>query len=109
MTPLEKIKTILESITSFTGKIAYDAFPEEVTPSMPYVCYRATDTDNFYADNIVYLSIQRIDIELYSKHKDPISEGYIELALNEAHIPWHKTEDYQEDEQCYQITYEVEV
>jgi hypothetical protein len=106
---LSDIYTMLKSIPGFENKVAYRAFKNGSAPKLPYICYMATQTDNFTADNHVYAVIQGVDIELYTQNKDVTSEGLIESALNENHIVWEKYEDYIEDENCYMITYEVEV
>jgi hypothetical protein len=89
--------------------VAYRAFPKGKAPKLPYICYLATQTNNFAADDEVYKVIQGIDIELYTSKKEPATEELVETALNNNHIVWEKYEDYIEDENCYMITYEVEV
>ena len=106
---LAELNTILKSITGFSDKVAYRAFPKGKAPKLPFICYLATQTNNFDADNAVYKVVQGVDIELYTKLKDTASETAVETALNNNNIPWEKYEDYLEDEECYQITYEVEV
>lgn len=106
---LNEVFTMLNSITGFSGKVAYRAFPKGKAPKLPYICYLATQTNNFAADDEVYKVIQGIDIELYTSKKEPATEELVETALNNNHIVWEKYEDYIEDENCYMITYEVEV
>ena len=106
---LQEVFNILNSISGFKGKVAYRAFPKDKAPKLPYICYLATQTNNFAADNKVYKVIQGIDIELYTSKKDPATEELIEAALNNNGIVWEKYEDYIEDENCYMITYETEV
>lgn len=106
---LSDIYKILTSIEGFEKKVVYRAWARDKAPSLPFICYLETQTDNFKADNKVYQVIQGIDIELYTKNKDITSEGLIESTLNDNNIVWEKYEDYIEDQNCYQITYEVEV
>ena len=106
---LAELNTILKSIPGFSEKVAYRAFPKNKAPKLPFICYLATQTNNFDADNAVYHVIQGVDIELYTAKKDTSSETAVETALNNNHIVWQKDQDYLEDEECYQITYEVEV
>ena len=106
---LAELYTMLNSITEFTGKVAYRAFKKGMVPAPPYICYLATQTDNFKADNKVYHVIQGVDIELYAEKKDTVSEALIEAALDTNNIVWEKYEDYIETENMYMITYEVEV
>ena len=106
---LSELFTILNSMTSFKDKVAYRAFPVGKAPDLPYICLLATQTNNFMADNKVYKVIQGVDIELYTREKNETLESEIETALNNNNIPWEKYEDYIEDENVYQITYESEV
>lgn len=92
-----------------TGKVAYRAFPVGKAPKLPFVCYLVDGTNNFVADNRVYKVITKINIELYTSKKDITSEKKIEDALNDASIVWDKTEEYLDDEQCYEILYTIEI
>lgn len=106
---LAEIQSMLNSIEGFSGKVAYRAFPVGKAPKLPFICYMFTNTNNFNADNKVYHVIQSVDIELYTKTKDITSEGLIETALNSNNIVWEKYEEWIDDEEVYQITYEIEV
>lgn len=101
---LEELKTLLES----TGlPVAYRAFPVGQAPPLPFICYLVDYSNNFDADNRVYHPIDHISIELYTEYKDPASETLVETALQ--NICWEKTEEYLDDERCYEILYEIEV
>lgn len=106
---LAELYTKLNGITGFDKKVAYRAFPVGDAPELPYICYQATQTDNFNADNAVYEVIQGVDVELYTENKDLTSEAAIESMLDTAEIPWEKYEEYLDDENCYMITYEIEI
>lgn len=106
---LAELNSILKSIPGFEKKVAYRAFPKGKAPALPFICYLATQTSNFDADNTVYHVVQGVDIELYTRRKDEASEAAVEAALNENNIVWEKYEEYIDDEEVYQITYEVEV
>jgi len=98
---LEEIKKLLET----TGlPVAYRAFPVGNAPPLPFVCYLFSSTNNFNADDAVYQVINRITIELYTESKDPDA---VETALKD--LCWEKSEEYLDDEQCYEIIYEIEV
>lgn len=103
---LERIKAILEA----TGlPVAYRAFPEDAAPALPFVCYHTPYSANFAADGVAYATINHVNVELYTKVKDPAAEGKVEAALTGAGIYWEKSETYLEDEKCFQILYEIEV
>lgn len=106
---LAELNTALNTITGFNGKVVYRAWPVGQAPSLPFIVYLVDGSDNFGADNIVYKKINRVTIELYSKNKDTDSEGAIEDLLASLSIYWEKDEVYIDDEQCYMITYTIEV
>lgn len=101
---LEEIKSALES-TGFP--VTYRSWPERKAPSMPYICYYVSGSDNFAADGMVYYPVNQIQVELYTELKDTEAEAALETAL--ASFYWNKTETYIDTEQCYQIVYEIEV
>lgn len=106
---LSELFTILNTIPVFKDKVAYRAFPVGHVPNLPYICYLATQTNNFKADNKVYKVIQGIDVELYTATKDESVETTLESAFDANNIVWQKYEDYIDDENVYMITYELEV
>lgn len=99
---LEQIKTILDS-TGFP--VAYRCFKTPQTA--PFICYLSSYRHNFAADGIVYSGAEHIQVELYTKEKNPTAEGKVEEALSP--FFWEKTEVYINDTEMYQIIYEFEV
>ena len=101
---LEKVKEALEK----TGlPVVYGAFPEAGAPPLPVICYLETDSDNFYADGVVYYAQNSIQVELYLKNRSFLVERKVEKALKA--FAWEKSVDYLSSERCYQIIYEIEV
>ena len=87
--------------------VVYGAFPEKDAPPLPVICYLETDSNNFYADGVVYYSQSSIQVELYLKHRSFLIENKVEKALRD--FAWEKSVDYLSSERCYQIIYEIEV
>ena len=106
---LAELYTQLTSITGFSKKVTYRAWPVGKAPALPFIVYLVDGSDNFGADDIVYKAINRVSIELYSKNKDTASESAIETLLGNLSIYWEKDEVYLDDEQCYEIIYNIEV
>lgn len=104
---LTEIKTMLEGI--MPDKVVYYAWPENEAPALPFICYHEVGTNNFGADDAVYLEVRDVDIELYAKQRDLTSETLIETALNNEHIYWNRSVDYLQSEKCYMTTYSIEV
>ncbi len=101
------IKEIMDLLKTSGLQVAYRSFPEEEAPPLPYICFLVAGYDNFAADGIVYYEAKQITVELYTKHKDILMEEKVEKALSSFY--WEKSEEYIDDEKCYQITYELEV
>ena len=108
---LAALKTALEGVNdgAFSGKVAYRAFPIGAAPSLPFICFKEIESNNFVADCKVYHKITEVDIELYSDQKDTVSEEGIESMLNEKKIVWDKSEYYIDSENMLQIVYGIEI
>ena len=104
---LAELKSTLSSISTFANKVTYRAWPVGKAPELPFICYLADDTDNFMADNKVYHVIQNVDVELYTALKDETAEGLLEEKFAEVGMVWEKTEDYLDDEDCYEVLYTI--
>lgn len=104
---LAELNTILKA----TGlPVAYSHFTEtdnNPIPDPPFIAYLVAYSSNFSADNKTYLSIQNIQIELYTDKKDLAAEANLEQILNDHDLPFASTETYIESEQLYQKIYEV--
>lgn len=106
---LSQLKTALEGVgsDSFKDKVAYRSFPVGGAPMLPFICIMETETDNFTADSKVYKKRQYVDIELYTRYKDPSTESAIEAMFENNNLIWDKDEEYIESEETLMITYEV--
>ena len=101
---IEQVTDMLEA-TGFP--VAYEQWPEGAAPEMPYIVYLSPYTNNFAADGTAYFVANHVQIELYTKLKDPVSEGKVEEALSS--VFWGKDQTYLDTEKCYQTIYEIEV
>jgi len=103
---LAQLKTILAT----TGyPVAYRVFSKATQPTLPFIVYLETSSDNFKADNKVYKKFSNITIELYTKLKSETAETNLETILDNNSIPYEKVESYMEDEQVYQIAYDIQI
>ena len=71
------LKEICKGLEGLGYPVAYRAFAEGEVPDPPYIVYYEQGTDNFSADGIPYDIITDLDIELYTKKKDPEAEQKI--------------------------------
>ncbi len=87
--------------------VAYESFPENEAPSLPFICYINPEDNNFAADGKVYHSSKVIHVELYTEKRDLEIEKAVEAVLSA--FFYEKTAIYLDDEKCYEILYELEV
>lgn len=99
----------LYEILSAVYPTAYWSFPEGEAPAMPFLTYFENSSDNFGADNKVYHHRKRISVELYTKAKDTAAEDAVEAALDAAEIYWEKTSTHLDDEDVFEVIYDMEV
>ena len=101
-----EVKQMIESIGL---PYTYDSFPNNVAPAPPYIVFNYPNNDDFGADNTNYVSIDLLNIELYTSTKDFELERNLEAVLNANGFYYDKTETYIRQDNIYQITYVTEV
>ena len=102
----QEVKQMIESIGL---PYTYDSFPNNVAPTPPYIVFNYPNNDDFGADNTNYVSIDVLNIELYTSTKDFELERNLEAVLNANGFFYDKTETYIRQDNIYQITYVTEV
>lgn len=103
---LAELKTVLAGTQL---PVAYQAFPADNPPAMPFIIYQETGSNNFGADNIVWHSAMRIQIDLLCQKKNKTTEALVETALTNAGIYWERESSFDDDEDYYRTTYDVEI
>lgn len=102
-----------QEIATMIGSIGlpytYDSFPNNIAPVPPYIVFNYPQNDDFGADNTNYVSIDVLNIELYSASKDFTNEQAIESVLTQNGFYYEKSEAYIRSENLYQITYVTQV
>lgn len=101
-----EVKQMIESIGL---PYTYDSFPNNVAPAPPYIVFNYPNNDDFGADNTNYVSIDLLNIELYTSTKDFELERNLEAVLNANGFYYEKSETYIRQDNIYQITYVTEV
>ena len=104
-----KFKDIKTMIASIGLPYTYDSFPENIAPNPPYIVFTYPNNNDFAADNINYVSIDTLNIELYTANKDFTTEASVEAVLNANGFFYQKTETYIRQENLFQIRYVSEV
>ena len=87
----------------------YDSFPNNIAPLPPYIVFNLPQDNDFAADNINYVSIDTLNIELYTAVKDFDTEASVEAVLTQNGLFFEKTETYIRQENLYQIQYVTQV
>ena len=88
---------------------AYHHFAEGESPNPPFTLFLSPGETTFSADNFMYHSFKKLNIELYTDEKSPDTEKQVESILRHYHIYYTKTETYIESEMLYEVLYEMEV
>lgn len=92
--------------------VAYGQFistPENPAPAPPFIVYGYSYSADVMADNQNYAEISNLQIELYSKTKDPANERKTEDLLKSLRLPYRKFETFIESERLRQVIYEVQL
>lgn len=98
-------KDIDKMIKTLKLPYAYDMFPNNVAPEPPYLVFNYPNRDDFGADDINYVGIEVLNLELYTSQKSFKLEKKVEAMLTQYGFFYEKTEAYIRTEHLYQITY----
>ena len=86
---------------------AYGVFKNPVEP--PHLVAYSRNTDNFMADNVVYVKDKPIQLDYTYIDKDITEQNKIEDIIL-ADIAWEKTEEtYLSEEEVWQVSYFFEI
>lgn len=89
------------SIPSF-----YDHAPNGTR--MPFLTIHITQPDNFAADDAVYIEKWHFRIDLYCAEKSIALEREIKDLLNTNRIGWVRSEQYIDEESCYEVEFDFD-
>lgn len=78
-------------------------------PSLPYLVYYYPNSNDEFADDENWTNIKQLNVELYTANKDFGLEGKIESIFKENDLCFIKSESYLNDENMYEVLYEMEV
>lgn len=102
-------KEVATMVSSIGLSYAYDHFPENSAPDLPYVVFHYPSSNDFGADNENYVSIDNLAIELYTENKDFTNESNVEAVLSQNGLFFDKTETYLNTEHMYMVLYEIQI
>ena len=101
----EAIATMLAGLEIPT---AYYQFPE-TQEGPPFLCFYYQSNNDALADNVNYVRIDHLVVELYTNNKDFGLEKQLEVILTSNGMVWEKSEQYLDDEQMNEVVYEMDV
>ena len=87
--------------------VTYLAFPADDCPSMPFITFQETGSNNVSADGVVYQKVKRYQVDLFTEGKDETAEEALENVLSD--FFWNKYQTVEDNEACQRYTYEIEV
>ena len=102
----KEVKTMISSIGL---PYTYYSFPNDIAPAPPYIVFHYPEDNDFAADNINYVSIDELSIELYTPIKDFDTEAQVEAVLSQNGLFFSKSEAYIRNEHLFQIKYDLQV
>lgn len=88
---------------------AYYQFTNETAKAPPFLCFYYPSDNDFKADDLNYVRINRLIIELYTDEKDFALEHRVEEVLSNHGLVYTRSEDHLDDEKLYMVVYETEV
>ena len=100
---------VMQMLAETKIPFAYDHFAEGESPNPPFICFLLPCSENFAADNVVYMEFSNLNIELYTDEKDPELEDRVEAVLNAHELFWNKSEVWIESEKLYEVLYQMTV
>ena len=98
---------LFQELKSIGLPVAYHHFTSP--PSLPYLIYLFSYSNDLIADNINYQEISNFQVELYSNKKDLVNEKLIEDKFRSHRMPYTKLETWIDTEGLYQIIYEIQI
>lgn len=101
--------TIFQALQSTGLPCVYSHFKDKDKPTAPpYIAYIGNGQDTMKADDTIYWSNNRYQVEYYFTKKNEANEASIEQALLDAGFIYEKSEDvYIEDEGVFVIYYYI--
>ena len=99
---------IAEMMEEMGLPFAYHHFSEGESPRPPFLIFLSPGENTFSANNIVYHSFKKLDIELYTDEKSLETEECVEDVLLRHNIFYTKTETWIASEEMYEVLYEMD-
>ena len=99
------MQKIVEIITAAQIPCAYRFYPVGKAPALPYAVYFENSSNNFIADNTVYVVGDAWTIELYTEDSGRKQRKALEAAISAAEIVWERSDTIFIDDENMFVTY----
>jgi hypothetical protein len=97
---------MVQILSDYKIPFEFSHFSKPMTP--PFMVYTVPSTNNFKADNSVYLNVDEVEIELYTRQNTLSEEKALEKYMSENGIIWDKvSQSWLDDEKIFMTVYEV--
>lgn len=77
--------------------------------ALPFIAIHVNQPMGFRADNGNYMKRWEFRLDLYTVKKNLSAEAEIEALLDEYGIPWDQSEQYLEDQSCWESEYTFDI
>lgn len=102
------LKEVAEMLKSTGLPFTYYLWGKDV-PLLPYIVYYYPSNNDEFADGENWANVRALNVELYTSNKDFNIEEYLESVFQEHGLCFMKSESYLDDENMYEVLYELEV
>lgn len=111
MTYTELAEAMADLCTSagIPDKYVYYQWPVGLAPEPPYIVYWISSRNDFRADNINYVKIGELIVELYTNNKDPELEEAVEAWFADHDLAPDIMYQYIDDQSMHETMYTMEV
>lgn len=108
MSMTEQLAALYDAFTDQDIPYAYNVFPtDDSAPSLPYVTAYVSGGQGVMADDQNYYDQMTVNVLLFTKKKDPVTEDLVRSVLKSLECPYTWDEAYATDEKMYIITYQI--
>lgn len=104
----DKMSDLAKAIGA-TDKYVYYQWPVGLAPDPPYIVYYISSRSDFKADNINYVKLGDLVVEMYTATKDPQAESLAEAWFESEELAPDIEEADISSESMYEVIYTMEV
>lgn len=104
---IDEVKSLLGPLGIPVAYRKFTPKKESPTPQPPFIIFTFPRERGYGADDGNYIKYKNLNIELYTAQKNEILEESLEKLINA--FEYDKSEDYIDEEEMYQIEYDIDI